>query len=229
MSRQANFFSQSFTQAGPSTKPIALSSLLPQKATSNKPSLSDLDERLNQAVAALLKKGKEDDSQDDSIWCNSSSSSSDYSDDEEDEMEELEDYEEEEEEEDSEFEFDSISEISTPASSIMSMDSSTSLPPLCKQPLKPALKPTLSTTSAPPGLASFRKCSFSEEPPRICRTYSSTEYLRAGPILKKLNTKSYFDIMESKEKAMHNNNTTSSAQADELALCRFPSNTKQGR
>lgn len=172
MSRQANFFSQTFppcSSSGPSTSklPISLSSLL-APTTVNKPtSLSDLSSRLDQAVAALSQSIEEDSS----AFCSSSSdgeyTSSEEEEDDEDEMEELSTGED--------FNFDSP--LNTPSSSVSSIASTCSTRQL-RPPLKPALRSSSSCSSNSSYSASGRKCSFSEAPPQIGRTYSSSDYAR---------------------------------------------------
>lgn len=202
MSRSANFFAQSFTPATPSpstssTKlsyPISLSTLL---KPNDKPSLSDLSSRLDEAVAALSQHTEES---------NFSSSSDDYTSDSHDE----EWWEE---------------GFSTPSSSVSS---------ITNHPLKPALRSTPST-----GSNNGRKASFSEEPPKVARTYSASEYSRAGPQPKKMNYKVYLEALEQNEVKECIKDTlvedrekeeAEEQQHDDMgfALCRFPSNSKRG-
>lgn len=108
---------------------------------------------------------------------------------EEDQASEGEEEPEEEYEELNDFDFDSP-RIS-PASSVSSLHTSPSI--AASTILRPAIKSVTSTASLKPALRSpssesslravkgERKCSFSEEPPKIGRTYSRDEYARLVP------------------------------------------------
>lgn len=129
-------------------------------------------------------------------------------------------------------------EVSTPSSSVSSITPT--------QQLKPALRSTPSTGS------NGRKASFSEEPPKVARTYSASEYprsvfpwhlschvltcvscvCRAGPQPRKLNYISYLETLEQKEANELVEDKEKEEQEQEqdagLTLCRFPS-SKRGQ
>ena len=178
MSRSASFFASSFETASPfasTSQPISLAALLKQQnGSASTCGLADLSARLDCAVEALSKCSTSC-----SAECNFEEPSSYYSSDECDDSEEDEDEESDLDSESDDEEFETLSTSTTPSSLSSSIHTSPLLP------LKPALRQTTSngshrtTSSGSSGEESVkRKASFTEEPPRVFRTYSREEYAR---------------------------------------------------